>query len=440
MRTALLMVSCCLGLAASQDGPRGTGTAFKNCGGTFFGGSDRCFEVTLKKFQVQIGSEGTNEDVKVKVCSDDQKTCCTTPALKKTFSDDWSPNDLEQWSEDRFGDCRGKKFRIKRGLDVTILKEGSDLLTVTSLFIDAEGVTDGAGAEKSPERFECGRFRVQGANSRNSSTNFCGTSPYSYERIKEIKVKMGPDGTNDDVSAEFCSDVNAVCCRTKLSSLLGDDWSKNDDEEWEESDLGKCKTMQYKVRSGIRFTLLKNGKDDLLVNKLTVSTTNLRGAAFNYDCKDFQLKSQGQTCVEGVTCKQEKLCQKAPSLARTTTKKPKSTRRTTTKRTNTTKKPGLVDRIKSGLGFGSKNTTTTTTTRRPTTTTTKATTTTKKPGVLDRIKDTLGLGGKKTTTTTTTRRGLLSQGEDVVNRRTTPSTRRTTRRTTTRTTRRPFRG
>ena len=124
-----------------------------------------------------------------------------------------------------------------------------------------------------------------------------------------------------------------MCCRTKpLKTLLRDDWSKNDDEEWGESDLGPCKTMLYKVgwfsgcilntrkleismqvRDGIRFTLLKNGikdilrekplclfssgKDDLQVNKLVLGTENLRGAKFSYDCKDFKLASQGTQCV-----------------------------------------------------------------------------------------------------------------------------------------------
>ena len=162
---------------------------------------------------------------------------------------------------------------------------------------------------RSPERFECGRFSVA-KNTAKSKTNFCGTGPYSYERVKEIKVAIGPDGTNgltscsnsnfhqsqhssDDVRAEFCSDVDSVCCRTKLSTLLHDDWSKNDDEQWGESDLGPCKTTLYKVgldsdwsdwlinvlmlspfqcmttycqlqvRNGIRFTLLKNGNEEI---------------------------------------------------------------------------------------------------------------------------------------------------------------------------------
>ena len=59
--------------------------------------------------------------------------------------------------------------------------------------------------------------------------------------------KLQPCSYSDDVRAEFCSDVNSVCCRTKLSKLLSDDWSKNDDEEWGESDLHDCKSVVYKV-------------------------------------------------------------------------------------------------------------------------------------------------------------------------------------------------
>jgi len=396
---SLLLSLALLHLGGAQkpikDGPRGNGTAFKKCGGTFFGGSERCFEVTLRKFQVQIGAQGTDDDVRLKVCADDQKTCCTTPPLKKTFSDDWSANDLEQWGPDYFGPCKGKKFLIRRGLDVTIEKEGKGALAVTSLFIEADGVTSPPGL-RSPERFECGRFSVA-KNTAKSKTNFCGTGPYNYERVKEVKVAIGPDGTNDDVRAEFCSDVDSVCCRTKLSKLLRDDWSKNDDETWGESDLGPCKTTLYKVRDGIRFTLLKNGKDDLLVNKVVVGTENLRGAKFSYDCKDFKLASQGTPCVEGVTCKQEKVCPKKPA-GRATTKKP-----------------------------GNKKTTTTT--RKPSATTKRGATTTKKAGLIDRIKGSLGLGGTKSTTTTT--RSLLSQSGALL---TTKSPNTTT------TTRPPFRG
>merc|ERR1719505_306216 len=149
---------------------------------------------------------------------------------------------------------------------------------------------------------------------------------------------------------------------------------------------------------------------------IVVGTENLRGAKFSYDCKDFKLASQGTPCVEGVTCKQEKVCPKKPA-GRATTKKPgnKKTTTTTRKPRATTKKPG--------------NKKTTTTTRKPSATTKRGATTTKKADLIDRIKGSLGLGGTKSTTTTT--RSLLSQSGALL---TTKSPNTTT------TTRPPFRG
>merc|ERR1711890_47425 len=133
------------------------------------------------------------------------------------------------------------------------------------------------------------------------------------------------------------------------------------------------------------------------VNKLTVDTHNLRGATYMYDCKGFNLVSQGQPCVEGVTCKQEKVC-------------PKTT----------------LGGAKGSPGLGGRRTTTT---RRPTTTTRRTTT---------------------TTTTTTSRRGLIGQVSDLLGSTTAPPIRTTRRniashtdsirRTTISTERPPFRG
>merc|ERR1712080_715084 len=201
--------------------------------------------------------------------------------------------------------------------------------------------------------------------------------------IKQIKVAIGPDGTNDDVRIEFCSDVNSVCCRTRLHHLIRDDWSKNDDEVWDESDLGDCKTVLYKVRDGLKITLLKNGKDDLVVNKLTVDTHNLRGATYMYDCKGFNLVSQGQPCVEGVTCKQEKVC-------------PKTT----------------LGGAKGSPGLGGRRTTTT---RRPTTTTS-----TSRRGLIGQVSDLLG--STTAPPIRTTRRNIASHTDSI--RRTTISTER----------------
>ena len=43
-------------------------------------------------------------------------------------------------------------------------------------------------------------------------------------------------------------------------------------------------------------TLVKDGKDDLIVNKLKVETEDLSGTVAEYDCKGFTLKSSGKNC------------------------------------------------------------------------------------------------------------------------------------------------
>merc|ERR1711936_452200 len=90
-------------------------------------------------------------------------------------------------------------------------------------------------------------------------------------KIKEIVVKMGKKGTNDDVTVEFCGDVDASqCCTTPvLSSLLSDDWSKNDTETWKAKKFGQCKDKVYKIKKNMLVTIKKNGKpQNLLVDSV----------------------------------------------------------------------------------------------------------------------------------------------------------------------------
>lgn len=302
------------------DGPRGGGAVFTKCGGTLGFGGDICYEVTVSKLVVQVGPDGTNEDVTAKLCSDDKTSCCETDVLKSLLSDDWSPNDLENWGPRFFGACKDKRFKIQRGLELALDKKGTDTLGVQSIFIEADTINKDGKLET--ERYECGAYNIGGkaginGTSSTSQSKFCKTSPYVYERVKQIKVTVGNDGTNDNVRVEVCSDVNDVCCRTPLSSLLADDWSKNDEEVWKESDLGDCKTMLYKVSAigGPRFTLVKDGKDDLIVNKVIVDTEDVYGEKYQYDCGDFKLESQGQECVPGVNCSQTKVCKKSKVVA-----------------------------------------------------------------------------------------------------------------------------
>ena len=100
---------------------------------------------------------------------------------------------------------------------------------------------------------------------------------------------MGDDGTNDDVSLEvtnlfmltlhmindlqICNAKSALnCCDTgKLSSLLSDDWSKNDKETWKNKDLGPCKSKTWDACKGFDVAVKKkSGKDSLKVRDITL--------------------------------------------------------------------------------------------------------------------------------------------------------------------------
>merc|ERR1712061_286919 len=45
-------------------------------------------------------------------------------------------------------------------------------------------------------------------------------------QIYNATVKMGADGTDDDVTVGICSDSKTDCCQKKLSRTLSDDWNR----------------------------------------------------------------------------------------------------------------------------------------------------------------------------------------------------------------------
>ena len=179
----------------------------------------------------------------LQICSDASTSCCSTPPLKRTFHDDWSQNDLEEWKAKYLGDCAGKKLLVEKGLGVTLSKEGKDTLEVTSIIVEASS-TEGSMKES----FKCGPWSiVEGAKPAGGASKLCPPSDFKYEAVKTIVATMGNEGTNDDVKVDICSDVDSACCQTKLSSLLSDDWSKNDIETWKGSDLRKCEGIKFRV-------------------------------------------------------------------------------------------------------------------------------------------------------------------------------------------------
>ena len=46
-------------------------------------------------------------------------------------------------------------------------------------------------------------------------------------QVFNATVKMGADGTDDDVTVGICSDSKTDCCERKLNKALTDNWKKN---------------------------------------------------------------------------------------------------------------------------------------------------------------------------------------------------------------------
>jgi len=130
-------------------------------------------------------------------------------------------------------------------------------------------------------------------------------------KIKEIVTKMGPDGTDDDVTLTICPDTDVKkCCTTPvLSKLLSDDWKKNSTQTWKAKALGDCKDKVFKVKKEILVTLSKSGeKDRLLVDLIdvyTISPDKKITELERFQCKKYDIGGSKLT-------KQTKKCQTGP--------------------------------------------------------------------------------------------------------------------------------
>jgi len=358
------------------------GTKFEKCA---LLDSDLCFEIKIKEAVVKIGPDGTDDDVTLTFCSDvDTKQCCTTPALKKLFKDDWKTNDTQTWKAKDFGTCKDKVYKIKKEMLVTLSKSGKDRLLVN--LIDIYGESPDKKVTEI-ERFQCKNFDI-GDKKLPKETIKCQTGPYHYQQIEKALFQIGNDGTDNDVTFKIASDANNVTCSVKLSHTFSDDWNKDKLETWLRSSFGDCgKDKLYKITNAPLFSMTKNGKDDLVVRQSTFYMRRLdNGQTTKYACGPFNLKGDckdGAFCTHTFTnCKSSVVAQIGlPATPKTSAGR---TTVTTTTTTATTTKKGLLSKIFGSAGRTTVTTTTTTTTT-TTATTTNSTATTTKKGLLSKI-------------------------------------------------------
>lgn len=114
------------------------------CNGTILQGTDTTKTLTcnvgpykyieIDNMVVKIGStkdDGTDDSVKVKVCSDTNDVCCTVK-LSHSLQDDWSTGDTENWPKKEFEGCGKILYKITNRPSVSVIKEGRDDLIVKS--------------------------------------------------------------------------------------------------------------------------------------------------------------------------------------------------------------------------------------------------------------------------------------------------------------------
>eukprot|EP00091_Calanus_sinicus_P009875 TRINITY_DN2294_c0_g1_i1.p1 TRINITY_DN2294_c0_g1~~TRINITY_DN2294_c0_g1_i1.p1 ORF type:complete len:134 (-),score=35.27 TRINITY_DN2294_c0_g1_i1:447-848(-) len=97
----------------------------------------------VSKIVVQVGPDGTDDDVTMKIC--DTSKCCTTKTLSHLLSSEWVKDKLETWDGSKLGNCSQILFDSEaRKLDVTVNKatKKKDSLDVTSVTLEAAPASD----------------------------------------------------------------------------------------------------------------------------------------------------------------------------------------------------------------------------------------------------------------------------------------------------------
>ena len=62
---------------------------------------------------VYLGAEGTDDNVRMKVCSTDLKTCCVSDKLSHLLSSEWVKEKQEKWDAGDFGKkCKNQVFKV----------------------------------------------------------------------------------------------------------------------------------------------------------------------------------------------------------------------------------------------------------------------------------------------------------------------------------------
>ena len=78
-------------------------------------------EFKFEKLIVNMGPDGTKDDVHIKLCSQDGTNCCDSGELSHLLSSEWVKDKQEIWDSGDFSKCKKNKFSVIKFSSLNIL-------------------------------------------------------------------------------------------------------------------------------------------------------------------------------------------------------------------------------------------------------------------------------------------------------------------------------
>ena len=168
----------------------------------------------IEKAIIQIGKDGTDDDVTFKIASDSNNVTCSKK-LSHTFSDDWRKDKLETWLRSSFGECKDKLYKITNAPIFSITKNGKDNLIVRDATFYMKRLDNGQTT-----KYACGKFELKG-DCKNGT--FC---THTFTNCKKSTVAAIGGATTPKTSAgrrtttKTTTTTTATTTTTKKKGLL----------------------------------------------------------------------------------------------------------------------------------------------------------------------------------------------------------------------------
>ena len=174
--------------------------------------------LVFKKIEVQMGAVGSDDDIRVKICSG--STCCSTDKLSNLLGREWVAKKKETWDGGKLGNCSRVQFSDNlASIEVTLLKKGKkEGPEVVNMNITGQLGKD----KKAVSVFKCGSYKL--SKTEKQKTGVCldptkipatTAKPKSLPapavaqkkkivnvNVNMISVQIGDDGTDNDVSLQ----------------------------------------------------------------------------------------------------------------------------------------------------------------------------------------------------------------------------------------------